>query len=121
MNLILGVLLAALIGAALIQTIRKFRKGGGCCPEHETVARKAPADRNGSRYPFRVKLKIGGMTCDNCAARVANALNGLDGVWARISYETKTGDVRCREKPDEKQIRRTVSQAGYVVMEYTEE
>ena len=120
MNTVLIVVLILATGFALRQTIRKLRRGGGCCGEHESVARKKSADRNASHYSYTVRLKLGGMTCDNCARRIANALNELEGTMAKVSFGSKTGEVRCKEKPDEQRIRQAVAKAGYVVMDYQE-
>ena len=117
-NVLLGLALAAVIIWALIRTLRRSKKGGGCCGEHETVAQTNVADRNKAHYPHLVSLKLGGMTCENCARKVANALNGLEGVWAKVKLEDKSAEVRCKMSPDEALIRRTVTEAGYVVMEY---
>ena len=118
MQPVIILILLMVLASALWLTIRKFRKGGGCCGEHETVKKDAVKDKNASHYPYRVSLELGGMTCENCARRIENALNGLDGVWANVSFGKKTADVRCKSTPDEMVLRRAVSDAGYVVMEF---
>ena len=113
---LLVLLLTALLGAALYLTIRKLRRGGGCCGEHETAAKKTViSDRNPSHYPYTVTLAIGGMTCENCARKVENALNRLDGTWASVSISDHTAKVRCKKQPDETTLRTAVREAGYVV------
>lgn len=115
-NVILIILLAAIIGYAAWRSVRKLRKGGGCCGEHEQVSLNAVKDRDKAHYPYRVKLDIGGMTCDNCARRVTNALNALDGTWATVRFDSKTADVRLKNPPDEDALRQAVAGAGYVVI-----
>ena len=117
-NIIIICLLAVLLIPALFFTVRKLKKGGGCCPEHETVKAKKAADRNKAHYPYQVEMEIGGMTCGNCALKAANALNELPGTWARVSFETRKAQVRCRQEPDERALRNAVSAAGYVVMSW---
>ena len=39
------------------------------------------------------ELRIGGMTCASCAARVEKKLNRLDGVTATVNYATETARV----------------------------
>ena len=113
---LLMIIAGIMIIFAGICTVRKFRKGGGCCGEHESIKLRKVYDRNPAHYAYHIDLDIGGMTCENCARRIENALNGLDGVWARVSFEKKTADVRCKSSPDEMTLRRAVSDAGYVVM-----
>lgn len=118
MNVAIIVLLAVLLAAAGFYALRRARRGGGCCGEHEAVRRIGAADRNPAHYPHAVELKIGGMTCENCARRVENALNALDGVWASVKIDGCRAKVRCKATPDEAAIRRAVREAGYVVVEY---
>ena len=118
MQTLIILILVFILVSALWFTIRKFRKGGGSCGEHETVKANRVKDRNPSHYPYSVSLTLGGMTCENCARRIENELNGLEGVWARVSFSTKKADVRCKSVPDETTLRRSVSDAGYVVMEF---
>ena len=120
MNIALIVLLIALIGWAGWQAVLKLRKGGGCCGEHEAAPRRTGvADRNKAHYPNEAELAVGGMTCENCARRVENALNGLEGVWATVRIDAHTARVRCKSQPDEAALREAVSGAGYVVNGFT--
>ena len=117
MNIVLIVLLVALVAFAVWRTVLRSRRGGGCCGEHEAAEKKiVAADRNKAHYPFSVSMKIGGMTCENCARKVENAINKQDGVWAKVSISDKTARVLCKTEPDENALREAVRQAGYVVL-----
>ena len=118
MNALILCLLALLILLALFASIRKLKKGGGCCPEHETVKQRPAADKNPAHYPYQAEMEIGGMTCENCAIKTANALNSLPGTWAKVSFEGKKALVRCKQEPDELAHRKAVTEAGYVVMSW---
>ena len=109
-------LLAALGAWALWFSLRRAKRGGGCCGEHGQAETKvAAADRNKAHYSYQLTLTVGGMTCENCARKVENALNSLEGVWARVRVDQGTALVRCKQPPDEQALRRAVGQAGYVV------
>src|SRR6266516_2810382 len=43
--------------------------------------------------PARLELRVGGMTCSSCAARIEKKLNRLDGVSASVNYATETATV----------------------------
>ena len=119
MTIALTVALVLLIGWAILHTRRKLRQGGGCCPEHEQTERKVrPVDRDNSHYSYLVSLRIGGMTCQNCATKVENALNRQEGMLAKVSIDSHTAKVHCKTEPDEAAIRRIIREAGYVVTEY---
>ena len=118
MNIAIVAILAAAVLAATLHTIRRYRKGSACCGEHETVRRRGVLDRNSAHYPYEATLTIGGMTCENCARRGENALNELDGVWAKVRIDNRQARLRCKQAPDEAALRRAVREAGYVVSEY---
>ncbi len=117
MNAVIIILLVCLIGWAIYRIIRKSQNGGGCCGEHEASVKRAPVkDRNRSHYPYKCSLVIGGMTCDNCAARVENALNDLPGTWAKVDISGNRAAVLSKSEPDEQALRCAVTGAGYTVM-----
>ena len=117
LNVVLLLALAGMILWAAANVIRRARKGSGCCEEHEAAEKKATVtDRNKAHYPYEVRLELGGMTCGNCARKVENALNRLEGTWAAVKLDDHTAAVRLKLPPDEKLLRQTVQQAGYVVM-----
>ncbi len=110
--------LVLLIGASLFWTVRRARQGSACCgPKAAPVKRTGCMDRDRRSYPYEIRFRITGMTCDNCAARVENALNALDGVWARVRISDQTARIRCREKPDEAMLKRAVHEQGYGISE----
>lgn len=111
--------LAALVLWGAWRVILRLRRGSACCGEHEAaVKRVSVADRNRAHYPYRVRLTLGGMTCENCARRIENALNALPGVWARVDLSARTASVLCKTEPDEALLRETVRSAGYAVTGY---
>ena len=115
--ILLTICVAAGIAAAAAATARRFRQGGGCCGSHEAAVRKtgAPRRRRG-QYPWETRLTIGGMTCDNCARKVENALNGVPGTWAKVSISDSIARVRSEEKPDAQSLKQAVREAGYTVL-----
>ena len=55
------------------------------------------------------------MTCENCARKVENALNLLDGTWAVVSISGGSAKVLSKTPLDEAALREAVRGAGYVV------
>ncbi len=108
------ILLAAMALFAVYQTAKKLRRGGGCCGEHEQAEKLTPVkDKNKSHYPFILELKISGMTCSNCAKRVENALNGIEGVWASVDLDSGSAHVRMKQDTAPGIICSAVAKAGY--------
>ncbi len=82
------------------------------------MPRKNPVkDKNKEHYPFEATLEIRGMSCQNCAIHVENALNSLEGVWAKVSLSKRTAMVLMKSELSDAQLSRPVAAAGYSVCE----
>ena len=47
--------------------------------------------------------------------KVQNALNSMDGVWARVNLENGTAVIRTKSKINDERLAAPVSAAGYSV------
>ena len=111
-ELLIIILLAIILVWAVYRIIKKIRYGGGCCGELEQSERPVSVkDRNKSHYPYAADLKITGMTCRNCAQKVQNALNELDGVWAMVDLNSHTAHIRLKQKPNIDQLCSIIAKA----------
>lgn len=61
-------------------------------------------------------MRIEGMSCAHCSARVKAALEALRGVSAEISLEEKTARVRCPASLSAEKLADAVTAAGYTVV-----
>jgi Cu+-exporting ATPase len=73
----------------------------------------APAERLDESG--RVELKIGGMTCASCAARIQKKLNRLEGVSAAVNYATEKASVSYGPRVAVADLIATVETIGYTV------
>lgn len=62
-------------------------------------------------------LKIEGMSCGHCTARVEKALNGMDGVSAQVSLDDKSATVALTKDISDEALIQTVTDAGYEVVD----
>ncbi len=60
-------------------------------------------------------IKIEGMSCGHCSARVEKALNELDGVEAKVDLEKEIANVKADRVADE-DLKKAVEEAGYEVV-----
>ncbi len=68
----------------------------------------------GSSTKVRTDLRVEGMTCGACAARVQSALGAADGVLdARVNFASSKATVLHDRTIDEGNLRRVVERAGY--------
>ena len=116
-NVIIVLIVAAIVVFGSINYIKKLKKGGDCCPEHEETTKSVKVkDRDKSHYPYEAKLAIDGMSCNNCVRNVENALNALDGTWATVSLEDNMATVLLKNPPDIEKLSKAVADAGYMVL-----
>lgn len=60
-------------------------------------------------------MKIEGMTCGHCSARVEKALNGIAGVEAHVNLEKKEATVTIQGDVSDATLEKAVENAGYEV------
>lgn len=120
-TIIIIVIIAAICVFAVYNYGKKLRRGGDCCGEHEPAEKKVKVvDRDKSHYPYGVQLRIDGMTCSNCVRRVENAINRLDGTWAKVDLSSRQATVWCKSPPDQQLLREAVRDVGYTVLSVKE-
>ena len=117
LNIIAIVIIALIVVFGMANYIKKLKKGGDCCPEHEEATKSVKVkDRDKSHYLYEAKLAIDGMSCNNCVRNVENALNALDGTWASVSLEDNMATVLLKNPPDIEKLSKAVADAGYMVL-----
>ena len=85
-------------------------------------ARRRPAacrvtDTDEANYPYTTDVPVGGMTCEKCVAAVENALNSIDGVWARVNLAEKNAHVLSKQPLDMERAKDVLRDAGYYVIQ----
>lgn len=63
------------------------------------------------------KLRIEGMSCTHCQARVEKALNDIKGVKASVDLESKTASIQHEESVKLERLKQAVTDAGYEVVD----
>ena len=100
--------------------VKKLRNGccgsGGDGPEKKIKV----ADKNKEHYPYAVRAEIEGMVCGNCATRVENALNSMEGVWTKVDLSKKQAVIRSKSAISREDVKNAVRKAGYTVIKIDE-
>ena len=116
--------ICVILAVICIFSVKKYRKKltSGCCGAggEGTVKKRRVSDRNKAHYPYTKILKIDGMSCGNCANRVENALNALDGVWASVDLGSQEALVRMKQPMDPELLKNSVRKHGYTVIRITD-
>lgn len=112
-NLIILAVVAAALAVGGISAVRHFRGEGGCCGGGGTLRLKKKLDHVLGKKCVRIE----GMMCENCEARVERFLNDIPGASAQASHKKKQAIVSYDRELDDGAIRAAVEKAGYRVLE----
>ncbi len=118
-TVVLLALVAVLAVFAFRRAVRSWSGTGGCHGEgggERRERRVKVSDTDESHYPYRFEIPVGGMTCENCARRVENAINRVGGTWARVDVSSGTATVLAKEDGLRGTCEDAVQKAGYFVM-----
>lgn len=65
-------------------------------------------------------IEINGMSCGHCQARVEKALNGIDGVEAKVELKKNRAIVNLKKEVSDQVLTDAVTEAGYEVVSVAE-
>ncbi len=109
------------VALVAVRYVRNIAHGGCNCgcggsAPRKKVGKTVVADTDEGHYPYSVDLPIGGMSCQGCAENVQNALNALDGTWARVDLDARMAHVLTKQPADAAALEAAVRSAGYYVL-----
>lgn len=101
---------------ALKNSLKHFRGEGACCGGGGKSYRgeKRQKTLDGPVMGTKV-LKLEGMTCERCAEKVANAVNGIEGASAKVFFKENKAVVSYDRPLSEIDLQKAVEDAGYHV------
>ena len=111
-NLLIFAVLAVVIAVGVLSTMKHFTKKSGCCGSGTFRENKKLAHTAGKKI-----VRIEGMMCENCEARVERYLNEIPGAAARASHKKNHAIVSYENAITDAQIIAAVEKAGYKVLE----
>lgn len=115
------IVVAVVVAAALVIHGYVARGGkGDCCGGADVVRAKGPKDKDASHYAYAYQVKVDGMSCENCAKRIANAFNARPGTMASVDLAAGMATVRTKEPAEADELRHIVRNEGYGAGSVTE-
>ena len=113
-----AIIIVFLVGSC-VMAVKSYAKklSHGCCGAGGDKEQKLTKTADLAEYKFRYSVKIGGMTCKNCAVRIENTFNRQEGISAQVNFKSGTAEVSAKEPLTEIVIRQTVIGLGYSVEE----
>ncbi len=116
-DIVIALFVVVLLLFALRGTIKHFKGEGGCCGGGGSpAAKKAGKKKLSGPVIDRKIVHISGMHCEHCAARVASAINEIDGASAKVSLKKEEAVVSCDRQVEDSLLRQAVERAGYRVV-----
>lgn len=111
-NTIIIIVLLALFTLAILRAKKHF-KGGGCCGSGSKTIRshKTLTEPKMGEYIFTIQ----GMHCENCQARIENAINRLDGVACTVHLKKHTATISYSQNISKETLIATIENLGYQV------
>lgn len=122
-NVIVTLLIIAVLAIIAAITVRNYRKQlkEGCCGaggDNGPGEKVEPKDRDKSHYPYIADVKIEGMHCQNCVRKVENAVNRIDGAWAKVDLPTNSARILLKAPKLETQVRMAIANNDFEVKDF---
>ena len=114
-NIIVIIILAVVIGSAVLYLIKAKRNGVKCvgCPAGGSCsAAKMKKKKLDGPVIGKKTIEITGMHCEHCAMSVTKALNQIDGVRADVSLSKGRAVISYDREVAEEVLKNTVEKAG---------
>ena len=117
-TIIIYIAAAALIVYGVYHTVQKFRGKAkdSCCGTPEVKSVRKVDDTNEDHYPYRYILSVDGMKCSGCASNVENALDNMEGVWAKVNLGRKEARVLAKSEYTNEDFSEALSQTAYKIV-----
>ena len=111
------IVIVVILVFALKGSIKHMKGEGDCCGGGSgNKPKKVKAKHLEDPVIGQITLHIEGMTCEHCVNRVAEALNSIDGVSAKVNLHKKNAMVSFDRPVEEEALCRVVEKAGYRVL-----
>ena len=121
--MLINVIIVAVIVVACVAIVRGYVARGGkgdCCGGADVVRAHGPKDRDASHYAHAYDIAVTGMSCENCAKRIANAFNARPDTMATVDLAACIAHVRTKEAASAEELQRIVRNEGYGAGKVTE-
>ncbi len=111
-NTILVIIIIAVLILAIVPTVKHFKGQGGCCGGGGYTPKKKKLKNVIAKKTFRVD----GMHCQNCANRVMETVNDIDGLSADVKLKQGTVTVSYETDVADEVIKEKIEAVGYTVL-----
>ncbi len=118
-NAVIIIIIALLLIFAAKNSVAHFKGQGACCGGGGKDVLTKPKKL---KSVFCVKtVRIDGMHCEHCYARVHNVLNSMEGVSAKVKGKKGLAVVKMEKDVDDQILSDAITALGYTVLSIRKE
>lgn len=121
--MIANIVIIAIIVIAVAIVAKNYIANAGhsdCCGTDAPVRPTKRPTKDASSYTHAYDVAVEGMSCENCATRIANAFCAQEGLTADVDLAAGIAHVRASHEMAEDTLRRIVRNEGYGVGKISE-
>ena len=112
-NAIIIIVVLILVVLGIKNTVAHMKGEGSCCGGGGKGTRIKP--KKLANVISEKTVMIEGMMCDNCARRIHNALNSIDGVNAKVQRSKNRAVIKLGKNVEDSVIKKAITDLGYKV------
>lgn len=111
-----GIIIGVIIVICIFSVKSYMKKlSHGCCGTGGDNEKSGVHNPDLSRFKYRYSVKIGGMSCKNCAARIENVFNRQGEKIAKVDYKSGIAEIFSETPVSEIALRQKIISLGYSV------
>ena len=114
-NIVIIAVIAVAAFFAARTAARHFSGKGACCSGGGSDFIPEEDKRIGAVVEEK-KIRVEGMTCENCANTVKRAINSVEGASGQVNLRKGVAVISCDRKIDEAAVKGAIERAGYRVV-----
>lgn len=113
-NIVIIIIIALILFLAIRSSIAHFRGQGSCCGGGGKEVLTRP--KKLMRIACVKTVRIDGMHCEHCYARVHNVLNSMEGVSAKVNGRKGIAVIKLEKDIEDQILSDAITDLGYTVL-----
>ena len=113
-NIVIIIIIAQTLFLAIRSSIAHFRGQGSCCGGGGKEVLTRP--KKLTRIACVKTVRIDGMHCEHCYARVHNVLNSMEGVSAKVNGRKGIEVIKLEKDIEDQILSDAITDLGYTVL-----
>lgn len=99
---------------AVKSSLLHFKGRGGCCGGNSTGTTQTKELKN--KVIGSVEISVSGMHCDNCAEKLIDCLQSIEGISAKVDLAKSNAIISYDQPIDMQQVYSIIENSGYKIV-----